>query len=318
MVLSRFVVLAVSGLLLFEATATPSAARAVEPLGAASPPPSASVAPSIAPAPSVAPSPAASAAPSVAPSPSAAPSVAPAPTPAPSATPAGSTAPADPPGPTGSPTPGSAPTDVAIGVGDVAALRTETSQTVQNANGSKTTTFFTEPVFYQPTEAAAWTPIRLGLSPAISLGPGGRRRRHLGRRPGHGLGRQPDRARRLPDRGPTASGRSPSAERTRPRAARSPTRSIHDGIADYPDFLPGVDLRVVPDAWGVKSFFAWKTAPAVPSISYLVDPGDLRLVARADGSIGLRRPERGDGRPDPPPVCGRLDPGRVRRWRSLH
>ena len=91
----------------------------------------------------------------------------------------------------------------------------------------------------------------------------------------------------------TAGRRERTIAFRRPDSAKGGTSAdptIHDGIADYTDFLPGVDLRVVPDAWGVKSFFVWKTVPAVPSISYVVDPGDLRLVARADGSIGLVDP----------------------------
>jgi hypothetical protein len=285
MLLSRFVVLAVSGLLLFEATATPSATHAVEPLGAASPPASA------VPSPSVVPSPVASASPSVAPTPapSPSPSAAPTPTPAPTATPSGSTAPPDPPGPAGSPAPASAPTDVAIGVGDVAALRTETSQTVANANGSKTTTFFTDPVFYQPSEASAWTPIKLGLTPATASA-----------RAAGIVATSADAPVTVSVANPTAAGGFLSASRRdrtiafrRPDSVKggsSADPTIHDGVADYTDFLPGVDLRVVPDAWGVKSFFIWKVVPAVPAISYLVDAGDLTLVARADGSIGLVDP----------------------------
>lgn len=54
-------------------------------------------------------------------------------------------------------------------------------------------------------------------------------------------------------------------------AVIAPVQPVIEGIAaDYADFLPGVDLRVLAGASGPKSFLILNAPPAVPSWTFAV------------------------------------------------
>ena len=260
-VASRALVLAASVILLVGGGLVPSV-RAADP----TPPPSptASSAPTAPPSlpPTAEPSPATSIAPTPA-LPSAAPTLAPSPSPT-----------AAPPDPRDGPKPGAT---------EIVAERTEYSQAFDNHDGTKTTQFFLDSAFYRPAGSTTYVPVEVGFTPSVTDG-----------------------VRAVSDKAPVAvaiadskaagdflslsAGGRTIGFRLPADLARTATnvRPTIDGpVADYPGIVPGVDLRVIANAHGAKSFFIWHAVPADPTLRYVVDAPGLTLVPRADGSIAL-------------------------------
>ena len=229
-----------------------------------------------------------------APSPSAAPPAAPATTPAPVADPVASP-PADPvaspaataPAPTAAPAATPAPVDSAglrAGATEITSARTEYAQTYDNHDGTLTTQFFASPVFYKPDGASAYVPIEVGFAAASGKGgPFVSDRAPVAVTVNTTSATGAFLSSSYGDR--TISFRMPAAAA---KTAGSVTPVVAGAVADYTDLVPGVGLRVIANAHGAKSFFVWRTAPADPSISYVVDAPGLVLAPQDDGSIALQ------------------------------
>ena len=240
---------------------------------AASPEPSGQVEPAASPSPdpisspqtaSAAPSPSSTESGSPIPSLSAAPSVAPQATP--------------PSQPTTSEEAGPKP-----GATEIVAERTDRSQTYDNHDGTRTTEFYVEPVFYKPEGSDTYQPIELGFDRTTADG----LEAISDKSPisvGLAESTSVDNFLRLSD-GAQRIGFAMPADLARNASAVKPT--INGRVADYRDFFPGIDLRVIANADGAKSFFIWHTNPADPTLRYVVDAPGLTLVPKDDGSISL-------------------------------
>lgn len=165
---------------------------------------------------------------------------------------------------------------------EIVAARTETSRTFDNHDGTYSTDLYTDPVYYKPAGAATYVPIEVGFAAPTAAGD----------------------AVAVSDKAPTAvavapadapggflriSGADHKISFGLPDAAKTAATKVDpttDGsVADYPDFLPGVDLRIFARAYGAKSFFIWHAVPADSSITVTVDAPGLTLRLEGDGSI---------------------------------
>jgi RHS repeat-associated protein len=205
-------------------------------------------------------------------------------------------------------------TGLEAGATELVSARTEYSQTYVNPDGTKTTQFFAEPVFYKPADSTTFEPISVGFNPGVTKGvdfvssaapvtvaisdstTSGNdflSTTYQGRSIGFGL--PTDLAKAASTVRPTASG----------------------PVADYVNLLPGVDLRVIANAHGAKSFFIWRAAPSDPTLRYVVDAPELKLTPQSDGSMGffdstgvmvasIPRPYAVDSTPDELTGSGRL------------
>lgn len=264
---SRLLALAAVSLIVAQAGVSAPAVRAADPIAPLTAPPAA--APSD-PAPTASPTPSSTATPSVGPIPIA------------TTAPGGTV-----PGPIGlPPTPAATTTDHEIGVGDVESLRTASSQTFANPDGTSTTEFYTTPVFYQPLGATSLEPIQVGFVADTKTD---------------------DAITARSDRAPVAVALAPanvaagflttttaggqiiglglSADQRTKSSASAPT--IDGPAADYHDIQPGVDLRVLAEANGAKSFFIWHAVPADPTITVAVSAPGLTLQLEKDGTISF-------------------------------
>ena len=293
--LGRLVILAMAFLLVFQAVATDAIA--------AGPSASPSAAPSTEPAsapPSV---------PGATPDPGASPTLDPAsPTSVASAT---SPTPTAAPGPTAVPAPSSAPPKS----NEIPALRTESSQTFDNHDGTFTTDYYTDPIFYKPAGSATFVPIEVGFAPATNAGD----------------------AVAVSDKAPSVVAIAPADSaagflrltRGATTVAFGLSAAGKDGatkavpstdgpVADFPDFLPGVDLRVLARADGAKSFFTWDASPADPTITVTVAAPGLSPSLGTDGTIVF---SDADGKPVghmPKPFAVDSSVDEVRGGRDLH
>ena len=268
-------VLAASVILLVGGGLVPSA-RAADPTAA--PPPSASSAPTAQPSlpPTAEPSPSASIAPSPAPLAAPTPTLTLAPSPAPTPSPTSTAAPPD-------PRDGLKP-----GATEVVSLRTESSQTYDNHDGTMTSVFASGPKFYQPEGSKSWLPISVGFA--------------VGTKTDGLVGAVPAVS---SDRAPTTvslfdltardfvtvgqKGRSVGFALPLDLAkSAKPTAPVVDGVAaDYRDVFPGADLRVIARASGSKAFVILRGIPADAHWTFRVDAPGLALVPQDNGSISL-------------------------------
>lgn len=202
-------------------------------------------------------------------SPVASPPPVPSPSPSPMATPDRSEAPAIVPAPRANPD-------------EVPALRTESSQTFDNHDGTLSTDFYTDPIFYKPTGSQTFVPIAVGFAPATDASDAVAVSRDAPVAVAIGPAQADAGFLRLTTADQTVAFALPSA--SRPQATTVDPRT--DGpVADYPDFLPGVDLRVFARAFGAKSFFIWHEAPIDPTITIRVEAPGLTLRLGDDGAI---------------------------------
>ncbi len=204
-----------------------------------------------------------------------------------SAAPSGSARSAPAPTPTSVTSPSPEPTpggQLKPGASEITSARTDASTTYDNHDGTLTTDFYTQPVYYKPGGSGAFVPIEVGFAPNTKGGD----------------------AVAVSDKAPVAVTVAPAAAAHGflrfgsdghtvsfglPADARSKATTIDpatDGrIATYANFLPGVDLRVIAGATGAKSFFAWREAPKDPSLTFSVEAPGLTLTLQDDGSIGF-------------------------------
>ena len=176
------------------------------------------------------------------------------------------------------------------GAVEIAAARTEYSQTFANPDGTRTTQLFTSPEFWRTAASEPWQPVQLGFAPS------GAPDRFESSRAPVSVRVEPAAADRdfvtVASGGYTIGFGVPGAGAAAATAGRRSVVPVVDGpAADYPDILPGTDLRVIANADGAKSFFIWRSTPKDPSVAYVVDAPGLTLTSQADGSISLLDPE---------------------------
>lgn len=187
------------------------------------------------------------------------------------------------------PTPELAAGPEALGVERVD-MRTATSRTFQDADGRFTTEFFTRPIHYLPADSTEWQSIDLGFRApedgedglaiadsaptAVSL-------------------RESDAKLGLLSIG--AAGNSVTLGLTGAhRVAVTPELALDGTYADYRDvFGPGVGLRLLPRADGLKAFLVLAKEPDANRFTLTADAigadgVGLSLVAELDGSVTLR------------------------------
>jgi RHS repeat-associated protein len=171
---------------------------------------------------------------------------------------------------------------------ELVALRTATSRTVDNHDGTLTAELYSQPIHYQP-DADRWEPIQISF--ADSAKPDLRAESakapvavRLPKEPAvDGLvslaSAEHDIAFRLVDAGP-GGGAEPMPD--------PPTPDIDGGVATYADLLPGIDLQVHARAYGVKTFVVLKDeATARTSFTFAVDAPRLTLETARDGGAQL-------------------------------
>jgi RHS repeat-associated protein len=174
------------------------------------------------------------------------------------------------------------------GATEIVLERTETSQTFDNHDGTKTTRLFAGPVFYQAEGSSAWEAIDVGFAASSKVEP--------------------------------LVGAVPEVSSTKARAAVSvfssaskdfvaidgngvsigfglplgsvkvpvlPVPTLENQAVDYVNYLPDTDLRVFARPTGSKSFIVLRNAPSTPMWTFRVDAPGLKLVAAEDGSIDI-------------------------------
>jgi RHS repeat-associated protein len=169
------------------------------------------------------------------------------------------------------------------GASELTSERTEYSQTYANPDGTKTTLFYADPVFYKPEGLSTLEPISTAFVPS--------------ERPDGGFvsAAAPvtvsvfDLASTESFLSTTYEGKTiafalPSSQIT---GAKALEPIVSGSVADYVGVLPGLDLRVLVGARGPKSFFVWQTTPKEATLRYRVDAPEFKLVPQDDGSIAL-------------------------------
>jgi RHS repeat-associated protein len=185
--------------------------------------------------------------------------------------------------PVESPLPVDPATGLEVGASEIVSARTEYSQTFANPNGTRTTQFFTNPVFYRPAGSSSLVPITVGFKP-------------LGTDGSAFTSAQAPVAVEVSDTSTTGDfltttygslsiGFRLPGDLAGLGVSVKPT--VAGPVADYAKILPGVDLRVIANAHGAKSFFAWPSLPDDPTLRYVVDAPGLSLKPQEDGSIAF-------------------------------
>jgi YD repeat-containing protein len=208
--------------------------------------------------------------------------VAPSPTPIETPTPT-----ADPtPDPTASPSLSVDPdTGLKVGATEVVAERNATSQTFDNHDGTRTTQFYTAPIFYQPTGTGSFEPIEVGFTADAKID---------------------DTVTARSDQAPvavavapadtadgfltqTADGQTISLALPNGQLATAPNAAptLDGPAANYHDIMPGLDLRILAEADGAKSFFIWHAPPTDPTIDLAVAAPGLTARLEQDGTISF-------------------------------
>lgn len=173
---------------------------------------------------------------------------------------------------------------------ELTALRTETSRTFDNHNGTLTAEFFTQPIHYRPAGQTSWQGLDTTFKPATS---NGLLRRSTGAAVAVGL--RPANAANgflQLDAAPgsvafrlLAPG-APGALAPATVAAAAP--SVDGSVATYASVLPGVDLQVSAGPHGAKTFVVLRDPSAPTSFTFAVDAPGLTLRATRDGGAELR------------------------------
>ncbi len=166
---------------------------------------------------------------------------------------------------------------------EVPSLRTAYSDTYDNHDGTFTVHVSPDPINYQPTAGAAWTPIDLSFAP-ISGG-SGRVRAGMTPVPVE-VGAPGDAAGFVSvDTGEgvislrLVSGAKQGSSASEPVAAA--------GGAKVAGLLPGVDLQVSANPSGFNTFLAFASRPASPSFTFELDSPGLTPALQPDGSISF-------------------------------
>jgi hypothetical protein len=175
---------------------------------------------------------------------------------------------------------------------ELADLRSETSRTFDNHDGTLTSELFTQPIHYQPAGSDEWQPVDVGFQPASADGLLRRSDRaplSIGLRVANaskGLLQLDGRAGPIAFRlvGAGSDQRFTSAD----VAASPPT--VDGNVAEYREILPGVDLQVIAGARSAKTFLVLANADAPTTFTFSVDAPGLDLEAARDGSAVFRDP----------------------------
>lgn len=166
-------------------------------------------------------------------------------------------------------------------------LRTETSQTFDLGNGQYRAEFASDAIFYRAEPGGPWSPIELDFAPA-----GQGRLAAVTRSPVRvHVGGQADGVVAI-----EASGRRIAYRPLQPAdvaAGRAgvwlpetvPAPAAGTRAADLVGILPGVDLRVVAQPHGVKTFLVLAEPPATNAFTFLVSSPGLTLQEAKDGAL---------------------------------
>lgn len=166
-------------------------------------------------------------------------------------------------------------------------MRTATTRTFANSDGSFTTEVHARPIFYQPPDSTDWEPIDLTLEPTDD---------------GAAVSRAPVSLALADSKAATgflsaAAGELqvslllPGGGRANGTGA-APQVSADGRVADYFDLLPqGIGMRVFPQVDGFRSFLVFGAEPTANRFSFAVDAPGMTLTQELDGSISLRDEE---------------------------
>lgn len=164
--------------------------------------------------------------------------------------------------------------------GEVVDRRTPTSDVVVGADGTETTTLYSQQVYWKPANATVYKPIKVGFAPvaagdtaeisnqapvAVQVAPASDARGFLAVTiGGHAITYRP-----------VATGS------LAPTAASAPT--VNGSLADVAEVAPGLAARILARADGAHVFFVLNSAADAAKISYTVDAPDLSLVSDKQG-----------------------------------
>lgn len=163
-------------------------------------------------------------------------------------------------------------------------MRTATSRTFDNGDGTFTTELFSAPIFYLPPETEEWQPIELRFAPtddpAVLL---------ADRSPisvALADGNAADGFLRL-TAGELALALAVPTDAARRRAAL-PVLGDDGRFADYERLMRrGISMRVFPRADGAKSFVVLADRPAANDLAFELRGEGLTIVAETDGSLSV-------------------------------
>ncbi len=166
-------------------------------------------------------------------------------------------------------------------------LRTASSRTFEQADGTFVSQFFSDSVFYQPDGSDQWQPIDLTLRPtsredaslAVETAP-------VTTLLFPAVGQDP--FLRIEGAGHAISLARWDEDSAADPVATQPVSQESGLFADYPGFLPGgVSLRVFPRDDGFKTFIVLPARPEINSFSLRLDVPGLTVVDNKDGSFSL-------------------------------
>lgn len=164
-------------------------------------------------------------------------------------------------------------------------LRSASTRTFENADGTFISELFSYPIHYQPPDDSdeEWVPIELGFS--ASQKPGAVA--ESTKAPvaiSVGANKQAAGFLTLDTNGQRIAFSLPAPASAR---ATDVTPTFSDNVAEWEDFLPGIDLRVIAGATGAKSFLVFDEHPAETAWTFLIDAPGLSAELADDGSVLL-------------------------------
>jgi hypothetical protein len=165
-------------------------------------------------------------------------------------------------------------------------MRTASSRTYEQDDGTFVTEFYSHPIFYRPPDSTDWQPIDTHLAPTDQAGvfqtSASPATLTLGATDAaSGFADLTAGELRITVGGPSVNGRSVRTS--------APLVGADGSYADYFDALPGgIGLRVVPRPDGFKSYLVLPREPKSNSFTFFVDAPGLTLTLEEDGSVAFR------------------------------
>lgn len=164
-------------------------------------------------------------------------------------------------------------------------MRTATTRTYENPDGTFTTEFHSRPIHYLAPDATEWQPIDLTFKPATD----GAGASVTDSPVGLSVGQASTAAAFVTATAGEQQVGVRLAESGRSRTPASPIVSIDGRYADYFDLYgTGIGMRVFPRADGFKGFLVLRNKPRVNRFSFAIEAPGLTPAVEADGSISLR------------------------------